>query len=66
VSGERALPRRPAWRNALTRLFSPIRDDDPSFPWRPIAILLVGVLLIVAAVIVLAFLVAWLVTGQPY
>ena len=58
--------RRFGLRHALRRLFAPIPDDDPSFPWRLIAVLLVGLLFIVATVITLSFLVAWLVTGQAY
>jgi hypothetical protein len=53
-------------RDALRRLFAPIRDDDPSFPWRPVAVLFVAIVLLVATVITLSFLVAWLVTGQAY
>jgi hypothetical protein len=53
-------------RDALRRLFAPIRDDDPSFPWRPVAVLFVAIVLLVATLITLSFLVAWLVTGQAY
>jgi hypothetical protein len=53
-------------RRALLRILGPIHDDDESFPWRPIAVLLFGIVLIVATVITLSFLVAWLVTGQAY
>jgi hypothetical protein len=48
------------------RLFAPIRDDDPSFPWRPIVILVTGMVLILGTVITVSFVVAWLVTGEPY
>jgi hypothetical protein len=58
--------RRFGLRHAFRRLFAPIRDDDPSFPWRPVVVLLLGILLILATVITLSFLVAWLVTGQAY
>jgi hypothetical protein len=53
-------------RDALRRLFAPIRDDDQAFPWRPVAVLFVAIVLLVATVITLLFLVAWLVTGQAY
>ena len=52
-------------RDAL-RLFAPIRDDDQAFPWRPVAVLFVAIVLLIATVITLSFLVAWLVTGQAY
>jgi hypothetical protein len=58
--------RRFGLRHAFRRLFAPIRDDDPSFPWRPVVVLLLGIVLILATVITLSFLVAWLVTGQAY
>ena len=58
--------RRFGLRHAFRRLFAPIRDDDQSFPWRPVAVLLVAIVLLVATVITLSFLVAWLVTGQAY
>jgi hypothetical protein len=47
-------------------LFAPICDDDPSFPWRPIAVLVLGIVVVVATVIALTFLVAWPVTGRAY
>jgi hypothetical protein len=53
-------------RVAVRRLFAPIRDDDQPFPWRPVAALFVAIVLLVATVITLSFLVAWLVTGQAY
>jgi hypothetical protein len=53
-------------RHAFRRLFAPILDDDPSFPWRPVVVLLLGIVLILATVITLSFLVAWLVTGKAY
>jgi hypothetical protein len=53
-------------RDAVRRLFAPIRDDDQSFPWRPVAIPFVAIVLRVATVITLSFLAAWLVTGQAY
>lgn len=53
-------------RDALCRFFAPIRDDDQAFPWRPVAVLFVAIVLLVATVITLSFLVAWLVTGQAY
>jgi hypothetical protein len=58
--------RRFGFRGALRRLFAPIRDDDLSFPWRPVAVLFVAIVLLVATLITLSFLVAWLVTGQAY
>jgi hypothetical protein len=53
-------------RNSLRHLFAPIRDDDQSFPWRPVAVLFVAIVLLVATVITLSFLVAWLITGRAY
>jgi hypothetical protein len=53
-------------RDALRRLYAPIRDDDQAFPWRPVTVLFVAIVLLVATVIMLSFLVAWLVTGQAY
>jgi hypothetical protein len=51
---------------ALRRLVAPIGDDDQSFPWRPLAVLVASIVLIVATVITVSFLVAWLVTGRAY
>jgi hypothetical protein len=53
-------------RDVLRRLVAPIRDDDLAFPWRPVAVLFVAIVFLVATVITLSFLVAWLVTGQAY
>ena len=63
-----AAPRRRRFgsREALRRLVAPIRDDDLAFPWRPVAVLFVAIVLLVATVITLSFLVAWLLTGQAY
>lgn len=51
---------------AARRLFAPIRDDDPSFPGRPVVVLLVGIGLILTTVIAVSFLVAWRARGEAY
>jgi hypothetical protein len=68
IASPNTVPRRRRFgsRDALRRLFTPIRDDDQTFPWRPVAALFVTIVLLVATVITLSFLVAWLVTGQAY
>jgi hypothetical protein len=53
-------------RHAPAASSAPIRDDDQAFPWRPVTALFVAIVLLVATVITLSFLVAWLVTGQAY
>jgi hypothetical protein len=59
-------PTHPRLRRLAALLFAPIHEDDESFPWRPMVMLYAAIAVLIAVLITLSFVLAWLVTGRAY